>query len=60
MAISLPYVRQLSDEVLRLLSDCVPFAAASWATLRSRWRNCLASPWRPSRGGGPPTLLLWL
>ena len=40
------------------LSDCVPFAAASWATLRSRWRNCLASPGRPSRGGGPPTLIM--
>ena len=39
-------------------SDCVPFAAASWATLRSRWRNCLASPGRPSRGGGPPTLIM--
>src|SRR5271157_5217674 len=35
--------------------DYGPFAAASWASPRSRWRNCLASPGRPSRGGGPPT-----
>ena len=35
--------------------DCGPFAAASWATPRSRWRNCLDSPVRRSRGGGPHT-----
>ena len=57
MAISLPDARQLSDEVLQSLR-LRALAAASWATLRSRWRNCLASPGRPSRGGGPPTLIM--
>ena len=57
MAISLPDARQLSDEVLQSLR-LRPFAAASWATLRSRVAELLGLSGRPSRGGGPPTLIM--
>ena len=57
MAISLPDARQLSDEVLQSLR-LRALRGCELGSLRSRWRNCLASPGRPSRGGGPPTLIM--
>ena len=58
MAISLPDARQLSDEVLQSLRLRALRGCELGCTPRSRWRNCLASPGRPSRGGGPPTLIM--
>ena len=57
MAISLPDARQLSDEVLQSLR-LRALRGCELGYSESRWRNCLASPERPSRGGGPPTLIM--
>ena len=57
MAISLPDARQLSDEVLQSLR-LRALRGCELGYSGSRWRNCLASPGRPSRGGGPPTLIM--